>query len=110
MTDANTPTDISVPEFPDFDTMTPADFEHYLPAFFEASSNGRVSSDPRLQQFLAEHPDCAALVRDLEAIAEQARSLLSVVEEPGDQLWSKIVDRLDSEARPEPSEPKTETK
>ena len=34
--------------FPDFDTMTPADFEKYLPDFF-ANGDGHVSTDPRLQ-------------------------------------------------------------
>jgi hypothetical protein len=100
-------TDANIPEFPDFDTMTPADFEHYLPSFFENSSNGKVSSDPRLQKFLAGNPDCAALVRDLEAIAEQARSLFTIDEEPGDQLWSKIQTQMDAESS---STPKPETK
>ncbi len=101
-------TDANAPEFPDFDTMTPADFEKYLPDFFAASSNGKVSSDPRLQQFLAKNPDCAALVRDLETIAEQARSLFNVVEEPGDQLWSKIVNRMDAESSTLTPDPENE--
>ena len=46
MTDSN---------FPDFDTMTPADFEQYLPEFF-ANGDGHVSTDPRLQKFLKEQP------------------------------------------------------
>ncbi len=78
--------------FPDFDTMTPADFEKYLPDFF-ANGNGRVSTDPRLQKFLANNPDCAALVRDLEAIADQARSLFAPVE-PSDAVWSNIQKKL----------------
>jgi hypothetical protein len=90
-------TDANAPELPDFDTMTPADFEHILPNIFENSSNGKVSSDPRLQKFLADNPDCAALVRDLEAIAEQARSLFNTVEEPDDQLWNKIANRMGTE-------------
>src|ERR1700742_1648868 len=69
----------------DFDTMTPADFEQYLPEFF-AHGDGHVSTDPRLQTFLKNNPDCAALVRDLEAIADQARSLFEPSEdqEPSD--------------------------
>ncbi len=78
--------------FPDFDTMTPADFEKYLPDFF-ATGDGRVSTDPRLQTFLSNNPDCAALVRDLEAIADQARSLFEPVE-PSDAVWSKIQTKL----------------
>jgi hypothetical protein len=53
------------------DSMTPAEFEEYLPELFEAG-NGKVSDDPRFAKFLASNPDCAALVRDLETIAETA--------------------------------------
>jgi hypothetical protein len=78
--------------FPDFDTMTPADFEKYLPDFF-ANGDGHVSTDPRLQTFLSNNPDCAALVRDLEAIADQARSLFAPAE-PSDAVWTGIQDKL----------------
>jgi hypothetical protein len=80
-------------KLPDFDTMTPADFEQYLPDFF-ANGDGHVSTDPRLQTFLKNNPDCAALVRDLEAIADQARSLFEPTEEPSDAVWTGIQDRL----------------
>jgi hypothetical protein len=86
MTDSN---------FPDFDTMTPADFEKYLPDFF-ANGDGHVSTDPRLQTFLKNNPDCAALVRDLEAIADQARSLFAPVE-PSEAVWSKIKEKMDQQ-------------
>ena len=81
--------------FPDFDTMTPADFEQYLPEFF-ANGDGHVSTDPRLQTFLKNNPDCAALVRDLEAIADQARSLFEPSEDqdPSDAVWSSIQNKL----------------
>jgi hypothetical protein len=78
---------------PDFDTMTPADFEQYLPDFF-ANGDGHVSTDPRLQTFLRNNPDCAALVRDLEAIADQARSLFEPTYEPSDSVWSGIQNKL----------------
>ncbi len=78
---------------PDFDTMTPADFEKYLPDFF-ANGDGHVSNDPRLQIFLRNNPDCAALVRDLEAIADQARSLFDLTEQPSDAVWTGIQDKL----------------
>lgn len=81
------------PKLPKFDTMTPADFEKYLPEFF-ANGDGHVSNDPRLQKFLANNPDCAALVRDLEAIADQARSLFDLTEQPSDSVWSGIQDKL----------------
>ena len=79
-------------KLPDFDTMTPADFEQYLPEFF-ANGDGHVSQDPRLQTFLKNNPDCAALVRDLEAIADQARSLFEPAE-PSDAVWSNIQSKL----------------
>lgn len=75
-----------------FDTMTQAEFEHHLPEFFAAG--GRVSSDPRLQRFLAENPDCAALVRDLETIADHARSLFEPVGDPSDNVWANIQKKL----------------
>jgi hypothetical protein len=81
------------PKLPNFDTMTPADFEKYLPEFF-ANGDGHVSTDPRLQKFLRNNPDCAALVRDLEAIADQARSLFDLTEQPSDSVWSGIQDKL----------------
>lgn len=90
-------------EFPDFDTMTPADFEQYLPEFF-ANGNGSVSTDPRLQTFLKNNPDCAALVRDLEAIAEHAKSLFEPDYEPSDTVWSNIQNKLKQD-NPEDDEP-----
>jgi hypothetical protein len=80
-------------DFPDFDTMSPADFEHYLPEIF-ANGDGRVSTDPRLQNFLRKNPDCAALVRDLETIAETAKSLFTTTDEPSDNVWSNIQNKL----------------
>ena len=79
-------------KLPDFDTMTPADFEQYLPDFF-ANGDGHVSTDPRLQTFLQNNPDCAALVRDLEAIADQARSLFEPTE-PSDAVWTEIQKKM----------------
>jgi hypothetical protein len=78
----------------DFDSMTPAEFEQYLPELFASSDGGMVSRNPRLKKFLAANPDCAALVSDLETIAETARSLFQPDQEPSDALWSKIADKL----------------
>ena len=75
---------------PNFDTMTQAEFEQHLPDLFAA---GTVSTDPRLQGFLARNPDCAALVRDLEAIAAAAMNLFPA-HEPSDNLWEKIAAEL----------------
>jgi hypothetical protein len=85
----------------DFDNLTPAEFENYLPEFF-ACGNGSVSTDPRLQKFLRSNPDCAALVRDLETIAETARSLFEPVEDPSDTVWSNIQAKLRDEPALDP--------
>jgi hypothetical protein len=79
-------------DFPDFDSMTPADFETVLPEIF-ANGDGHVSDDPRLQKFLRKYPDCAALVRDLETIAETAKSLLTPAE-PSDDVWLRLQEKL----------------
>jgi hypothetical protein len=81
---------------PDFDAMTPAEFEQYLPDLF-ANSNGRLSTDPRLQFFLKSNPDCAALVRDLETIAEHAKSLFEPTYEPSDAVWNNIQNKMKQE-------------
>jgi len=78
-----------------FDHMTPAEFEQYLPELF-ATGNGKISADPRFTKFLASNPDCAALVHDLEAIAEQAKSLFEEPAEPSEAVWSNIASKLQS--------------
>jgi hypothetical protein len=80
-----------------FDTMKPEEFESVLPDLF-ARGTGKVSQDPRLARFLAANPDCAALVRDLETIAEHARSLFEPVEDPSDAVWSGIQSKLRQES------------
>lgn len=79
-----------------FDTMKPEEFETVLPDLF-AAGTGKVSQEPRLQKFLQSYPDCAALVRDLETIAEHARSLFDPVEEPSDAIWTNIQSKLRQE-------------
>jgi hypothetical protein len=76
-----------------FDNMTPAEFEEYLPELFE-TGGGSISTDPRFAHFLEANPDCAALVRDLEAIAAQAKSLFEPTHEPSDAVWSNIASKL----------------
>lgn len=78
----------------DFDSMTPAEFERYLPELFAGGEGGRVSEDPRLTKFLKANPDCAALVRDLETIAETAKSLFEPDQDPSDKVWSNIANKL----------------
>jgi hypothetical protein len=78
----------------DFDAMTAAEFEQYLPELFASGEGGRLSEDPRLTKFLRANPDCAALVRDLETIAETAKGLFAAEEEPSDEVWSNIEKKL----------------
>ncbi len=75
------------------DKMTTAEFEEYLPELFEASG-GSISADPRFANFFREHANCAALVRDLETIAEQAKSLFEPMGDPSDAVWSNIASKL----------------
>lgn len=82
-----------LPEDINFDTLKPEDFERYLPDLF-ANGEGKVSQDPRLTKFLAENPDCAALVSDLETIAAHARSLFQVSTDPSDKVWQNIQSKL----------------
>ena len=77
----------------DFDNLKPEDFERCLPDLF-ATCEGRVSEDPRLKRLFAKHPDTLALVRDLETIAETARSLLEPDQDPSDQVWANIQKKL----------------
>ena len=81
-----------------FDKMTTAEFEEYLPELFE-SGGGSISKDPRFTNFFKAHPDCAALVSDLEIIAEQAKSLFEpgAGTEPSDAVWSNIASKLKDE-------------
>ncbi len=75
------------------DHMTPEEFEAYLPELFEAGG-GSISKDPRFANFFKAYPNCAALVADLETIAEQARSLFEPIHDPSDSVWSNIASKL----------------
>jgi hypothetical protein len=92
------------------DNMTPAEFEEYLPELFE-SGGGSISENPRFANFFKAHPDCAALVSDLEIIAEQAKSLFEPIGgesgrglEPSDAVWSNIASKLKNGAGKEEEE------
>jgi hypothetical protein len=89
-----------------FDTMTAAEFEEYLPELF-AMGGGKISEDPRFAVFFKANPYCAALVSDLEAIAEQAKSLFEPAGdgaglEPSDAVWSNIASKLAGEGKEPP--------
>jgi hypothetical protein len=88
-----------------FDKMTAAEFEEYLPELF-AMGGGKVSEDPRFAVFLKANPDCAALVSDLESIAEHAKSLFEPVHEPSDAVWSNIASKLAGELKERPADGK----
>ena len=78
----------------DISTLTVEEFQDRLPDLFAAGS-GRISEDPRFASFLTANPTCAALVRDLEYIADAARQLLDpVTEEPSDSVWDQIQSKL----------------
>jgi hypothetical protein len=78
----------------DFNSMTVGEFEQYLPELFASGEGGKLSEDPRLAGFLQANPDCAALVRDLETIADTAKNLLVSEQEPSDAVWSNIANKL----------------
>lgn len=82
----------------DFDSMTAAEFEQYLPELFASGEGGKLSEDPRLAKFLSANPDCAALVRDLETIADTAKNLLVSEQEPSDAVWSNIASKLQQQS------------
>lgn len=80
--------------------MTPAQFEAYLPELFEVGG-GKISEDQRFANFFKANPNCAALVSDLETIAEQAKSLFAPSGgesggglDPSDAVWSNIASKL----------------
>ena len=75
------------------DDLTPAEFEDYLPELF-AAGGGKITENPRFKNFLDANPDCAALVKDLETIAEHAKSLFEPMHEPSDKVWSNIASKL----------------
>lgn len=81
-----------------FDNMTVAQFEARLPDLF-VIGHGKVSEDPRFAIFLERNPDCAALVRDFEAIAAAAAALFEPAEdeEPSDDVWKNIAKGLANE-------------
>lgn len=82
----------------DFNAMTPAEFEQHLPDLFASGEGGKLSEDPRLARFLSANPDCAALVRDLETIADTARNLLITEQDPSDDVWTNISNKLQQQS------------
>jgi len=73
--------------------MTVSEFKQYLPEL-AAAGEGKVSEDGRFAGFFAANPDCLALVKDLETIADAAKSLFEPVGDPSDKVWSNIASKL----------------
>lgn len=84
-----------------FDNMTAAEFEQRLPDLL-SSGPSSLLDDGRYATFFEKNPDCAGLVRDLQAIADAARLMFQpedepeaeTEEEPTDELWSRIKNKL----------------
>jgi hypothetical protein len=68
-------------------TMTCAEFQETLPELFEAQA------DLNAQDHLTTCENCAALVRDLNYIASQAKLLLPM-HDPSPAVWDNIQDAL----------------
>ena len=75
-------------------TMTCAEFQDALPELFESQT------DLSGQEHLKLCENCAALVRDLEYIAAQARLLLPI-HDPSPAVWDSIQQAIRQE-KPEP--------
>jgi hypothetical protein len=78
-------------------TMTCAEFQDTLPELFEAHA------DLNAQDHLKTCENCAALVRDLEYIASQAKLLLPM-HDPSPAVW----DHIQQAIRKPPDEPKAD--
>ena len=70
--------------------MTCADFQERLPELFE------VKADLSADEHLKTCENCAALVRDLEYIAQQAKLLLPI-HDPSPGVWNNIKAAIRSE-------------
>jgi hypothetical protein len=74
-----------------------AEFQEQLPQMF--AIEGELEERPELRAHLATCTNCAALVRDLEYIAEQARLLLEPTHDPSPDVWSNIQSKLSSDGK-----------
>lgn len=76
---------------PNQTNMDCAEFQQKLPELFEAHA------DLSTQEHLQHCENCAALVRDLEYIAQQAKLLLPL-HEPSPAVWDTIQSALQSDS------------
>ena len=72
-------------------SMSCAEFQQRLPELFESGED--LSSDPHLTCC----ENCAALVRDLQYIAQQAKLLLPL-HDPSPAVWDNIQSALKNES------------
>ncbi|WP_446741764.1 hypothetical protein [Silvibacterium acidisoli] len=72
------------------DTMTCSEFQERLPELFE------THQDLSAEDHLKTCEQCAALVRDLEYIAQQAKLLLPI-HDPSPAVWNNIQTAIDRE-------------
>ena len=78
--------------------MDCAKFQQKLPELFEAQA------DLSNEEHLKECENCAALVRDLEYIAQQAKLLLPI-HDPSPAVWDTIQSALENEPDDGPQPP-----
>ena len=71
------------PTSPRANDMNCAEFQERLPEMFE------THADPNAEEHLKTCENCAALVRDLEYIAQQAKLLLPI-HDPSPMVWDNI--------------------
>ncbi|HVJ07781.1 MAG TPA: hypothetical protein VM554_05315 [Acidisarcina sp.] len=81
-----------MPKTNDGRDMTCSEFQQHLPELFESGID--LEQHPHLQTC----ENCAALVRDLQYIAQQAKLLLPI-HDPSPTVWTKIRTAIDR--RPE---------
>lgn len=79
-------------------TMTCAEFQDALPELFESQT------DLTGHEHLRNCENCAALVRDLEYIASQARLLLPI-HDPSPAVWENIQQAIRQGSGPGPGTP-----
>jgi predicted anti-sigma-YlaC factor YlaD len=72
--------------------MTCAEFQDKLPDLIATGES--ISGHPHLKNCEL----CRALLADLETIAEAARQLFPLEEEPPDELWEHIQDAIKTDA------------
>ena len=89
-----TPEKMRLPQEPELAAATEQDC-----AAFQQSMAARIAAGDNFEAdaHLKNCPRCKALLEELETIAQAARLLLPVEEEPDDKLWQKIEQAISSD-------------